>query len=238
MVKKYKKQSPVSYTLGITLTIELLNTKISQVTRVFVHSKINITDSFKYIESKCRENNIPLIYSNKPFNILSRKGNCFIIGEFKKSDSKLTKTANHVVLVNPSNAGNLGTIIRSMVGFNINNLAIIEPAVDIYDPNCIRASMGSIFHLNFEVFTDFKDYYKKYNNRNYYPFMLEAKENISRTELNGQFSLIFGNEATGLNSDFLNYGTPVIIQHSNNIDSLNLPIAVSIGLFHATKNNF
>ena len=48
--------------------------------------------------------------------------------------------------------GNLGTIMRTMVGFGMEDLAIIRPGVDAYDPKVIRASMGSIFHLRFAYF--------------------------------------------------------------------------------------
>ena len=69
--------------------------------------------------------------------------------------------------------------------------------------------------------------------------MLQAKVNLSTiTSLNGNYSLVFGNEATGLPREFLNIGTPVIINHSDKIDSLNLPIAVSITLYEFTKERF
>ena len=54
--------------------------------------------------------------------------------------------ANHVVLVNPGDMGNMGTIIRTMLGFNYSNLAIIKPGVDVFDPRVIRASMGALFN--------------------------------------------------------------------------------------------
>ena len=237
MVKKYKKDSKVSYTLGITLTIELLNKKIEYVNRVYVHSKIIKNEAFFYIENKCRENGISLEYSDKAFNILSSKENCFVIGEFRKFDTVISKN-NNIVLVNPSNAGNLGTIIRTMVGFGINDLIIISPAVDIYDPKCVRASMGALFHLNFKYYDSFIEYYSEYKNRNYYPFMLQASSSLSEAKIVEPYSLIFGNEATGLDDEFLNYGNSLIIKHTNSIDSLNLPIAVSIGIYEVTKNCF
>ena len=70
-----------------------------------------------------------MIYSDKIFNIVSNKENCYIIGVFKKYESKINPKSNHVVLVNPSNMGNLGTIIRTAIGFGINDIAIISPAV-------------------------------------------------------------------------------------------------------------
>ena len=74
--------------------------------------------------------------------------------------------------------------------------------------------------------------------KNYFPFMLKAKAELSDIgPLLGdkKYSLIFGNEATGLSDKFLEVGTPIIIKHSNKIDSLNLPIAVSIALYEVNK---
>ena len=67
---------------------------------------------------------------------------------------------NHVVLVNPGDMGNMGTIMRTMLGFNYYNLAIIRPGVDVFDPRVLRASMGAMFHLNIEYFDSFEDYGK------------------------------------------------------------------------------
>jgi TrmH family RNA methyltransferase len=49
--------------------------------------------------------------------------------------------------------------------------------------------------------------------------------------------LVFGNEAKGLDDSFLKEGTSVVIKHTNNIDSLNLPIAVGIAIYEFSKKN-
>ena len=171
------------------------------------------------------------------FNILSQKENCYVIGEFSKKYSTLDKTASHIVLNNPSNAGNLGTIMRSAAGFGIVDLAIIRPAADPFDPKTVRSSMGSIFRLNIEEFDSFDEYMGKAGQRNVYPFMLKAKKKLNETEFAKPFSLVFGNEATGLDDSFLSIGTSVIIAHSDRSDSLNLPIAASIAMYEATKSS-
>ena len=237
-MKRYKKNDNVSYTLGTTLTIELLKEKIEYVRKVYFHTKLEQNEIIQKIEVLCKKHNIPIEKSDKPFNILSQKENCFVIGEFNKFDTELEKNKNHVVLVNPSNSGNLGTIIRSMVGFGITNLAIISPGVDIFDVKTVRASMGALFSINFEYFDSFLDYQDHYQNNNLYPFMLQANKKITNTKFQKPFSLIFGNEATGLPRDFLRVGTSVIIPHSKNIDSLNLTIAASIAMYEATKEEF
>ena len=64
-----------------------------------------------------------------------------------------------------------------------------------------------------------------------------SKKKLNETEFVKPFSLVFGNEATGLDDSFLSVGTSVIIAHSDRIDSLNLPIAASIAMYEATKSS-
>lgn len=237
-MKRYSREDEVSYALGITLTFELLKFSPECATRVFIHSKMEKGDAYSKLEGLCRQLRVPMEFSDKPFNILSQKENCFCIGEFRKFSKPVDKTANHVVLHNPSNAGNMGTIMRSAAGFGITNLVIITPAVDHFDPKTVRASMGALFHLNISVYSSFEDYEKEMGKRSMYPFMLKAKKKLSELEVEKPYSLIFGNEATGLPDSFLEKGTSVIITHSNRIDSLNLPIAASIALYEATKKDF
>lgn len=236
-MKKYKKSDKISYSLGITLTFYLLESKSEYVNRVYIHSKYEKNETYRKLIQLCADKKIEYIENDKIFNILSDKENCYVIGEFNKYESKLDEESNHLVLVNPSNMGNLGTIIRSMVGFGVFNLAIITPSVDIFDPKVIRASMGSVFKVNFEFFDDFNIYTKAYSN-NMYPFMLQSNNNIKNNIFEYPFSLIFGNEATGLTNNYLEVGIPVIIKHNNEIDSLNITNAVTIGLYEATKNDF
>lgn len=237
-MKRYKREDSVSYALGITLTFEMLNYAPEYSRRVYVHSSMDRGESFKKLEALCKANNVPMEFSDKPFNILSQKENCYVIGEFEKFARKLDKDEDHVVLNNPSNAGNMGTIMRSATGFGVTNLAIIKPAVDPFDPKTVRASMGAIFRMNVEEFNSYDEYKASAGTRSTYPFMLKAKKKLPETVFGSPFSLIFGNEATGLPDSFLKEGTSVIIPHSDRIDSLNITIAASIALYEATKRNF
>ena len=236
--KRYRKEDSVSYSLGITLTFELLKFKTEYVNRVFVHSAMKQGDTLDKLLKLCKDSDIEVVYADKIFNVLSQKDNCYVIGEFRKFESGLDKDSSHIVLVNPSNAGNMGTIMRSALGFGMNSMAIIRPAVDSFDPKVVRASMGAIFSTEFVYFDSFDEYMKKYGDRELYPFMLDAKIKLHDVKPQGKFSLIFGNEATGLPHEFSKIGKSVIIPHSDRIDSLNLPIAASIAMYEATKADF
>ncbi len=116
----------------------------------------------------------------------------------------------------------------------MNNLAVISPGVDVFDPKVLRASMGSLFRINFKYFDSFDSYKEKFYNRKIYTFMLDGATSLKnlKHDDNELFSLVFGNEATGLDSSFSSVGTSVFIKHTDRIDSLNLTIAAGIAMYH------
>lgn len=168
---------------------------------------------------------------------LRDKENIFAVGVFEKYTNQLDPTADHIVLVNPSDMGNMGTIIRTSIGFGIENLAIIEPGVDVFNPKVVRASMGSLFQLNFCYFPSFEAYKEQAGNRSLYPFMLKGAVPLQelQRDTTETYSLIFGNEATGLPDSFADEGQSVVIRHTDHIDSLNLALATGIGIYEFTK---
>lgn len=238
MVRKYKKDLEYSYTLGTTLTFELLYNKVEMVTKIYIHPLFSKDDTYVKLINLTKRYHIPVEESIKPFNILADKENCYVIGEFKKYSDILENT-NHIVLVNPSDAGNLGTIMRSALGFGFNDIAIVKPGVDRFNPKVVRSSMGACFKERIAYFDSFDEYLQLYSNRDIYTLMLQAHNNLSNiSKSNRIYSLVFGNEGSGLPKEFLEKGHAVIIKHSSDIDSLNLPIAVSITLYEFTKDNF
>ncbi len=232
--QKYKKEETYSYTLGAFPTLELIKTKKETIIAIFIHPSFNNQEVINKIYNNVDSN---LIFKDeKIFSKLSNKENVYIIGIFKKYEMHLDKNMNHVLLDNPSDMGNLGTIIRSSLGFDFLNIAIIEPGVDIFNPKVIRASMGSFFLCNIEYFHSLEDYLKKYSEHTLYSFMLQTDIKLSsfKFDKNKLTTLAFGNEAHGLDKKYLKYN-PIIIKHSALIDSLNITNALTIALYEFDK---
>ncbi len=233
---RYKHSSPYSYALGATLTLELLNSHPELIQRVFLRPDVKHGEDLQQIINQLENHHIEILESTKAFNVLDAKDSCLLAAEFQKPTQSLTTDVPHVVLVNPSDAGNLGTIMRSAAAFGFQNLAIILPAVDAFSPKTVRASMGAVFHLNIEIFEDIDAYLAKYGqNRALYAFMLNPSAQTLETveKPADSYSLIFGNEASGLPKDFAEKtgATPIFIPQSSNVDSLNLSVAASIALY-------
>ena len=233
MIKQYKKDCDYSYTGGFYPTFELIKKHADKIRCIYVNEDALNSDGYKLLKTKIDERKI--ILSSKVFDKLKEKDNDHVIGVFDKYEEELDASNPHVVLVNPSDQGNLGNIMRSMLAFGYKDLAIITPAADRFNPKVVRSSMGAFFSIRQETFTSFEEYQAKYH-RDYYPFMLKGAtflKEVSKPQ--GPYALVFGNEATGLPDSFTNEHATKIEQ-SDDVDSLNLATAVVVALYEF-KNN-
>ena len=120
---------------------------------------------------------------------------------FSKFEDALVQGAPHVVLHHPSDQGNVGTILRTALGFGVEDVALIRPCVDVFDPRVVRSSMGSLFSLRVKVYEDFDAYLAEHPDRMLYPFMLDGSRSLPDVlaePVPNAWTLVFGNEGSGL----------------------------------------
>jgi len=235
-LKRYNKDFEYSYSFGIYPTLGLLKFKKEKVLKVLFKSEVGSNrEEIEEIKEICEKENIPFEVNDRAVEKIAYKENTYVIGIFTKYEEELGKNGDHIVLVNPRNMGNVGTIIRTMKGFDLNDLALIRPAVDVFDPKVISSTTGVIFQTRVKYFNSIEEYVGKYRDHNLYTFMLNGKENIKDVKFVSPFSLIQGNEAEGLPEEYLNVGRSVYIPHSKDIESLNLSIATGIGIWESRR---
>jgi TrmH family RNA methyltransferase len=235
-LKRYKKDFEHSYAFGVFPTLELLKHRLGDVLGVIIHPRGAKNSGVLKIQEICQNNAIPFEFQEKSFPRIGARENDYAVGVLKKTDPGLDASANHVILVNPSGMGNLGTIIRTMLGFGFHDLAIIEPAADIFHPDVVRASMGALFQLRFERFGDFAAY-QETQPRILYLLMTDGETPLPDAKFEPAFGLVFGPENAGLPADFHHLGNSICIPQSQNIDSLNLAISVGVTLYQAATAN-
>lgn len=229
-LKKYDKKFDHSYVFGTYPVLDLINKKPDQTIEVLLNPNANDSEIIREIASTCAARNIPCDFNAKAIDRLAIKENTYAIGVFKKYETKLRPNQNTLMLVNPSNMGNIGTIIRTMIGFEVYNLAIIKPAADIFDPKVLRSTMGAFFDLNFEFYNSIEEYISQNKSNNLYSFMLNADKDLNSCKFSEPFTLIFGNEGSGLPENYRNLSTTIEIKHNKKIDSLNLSVCAGIVL--------
>ena len=189
--------------MGVYPTLELLKHCSEHVECVLVRSDSHENEGVSKIKDGCENLSLPVKIDDRIIDSLSPREDFYAIGVFHKIDTDLYNNAHHLVLVNPGDRGNLGAVLRSMAGFNFTNLALIRPAVDIWNPRVIRASMGSVFHINFQYFNHFEDYCSSMD-RPVFAFSPNARKELRHFDINQPSALVFGNEGASLPGLFLN----------------------------------
>lgn len=162
-----------------------------------------------------------------------------IVAVFKIPDLKTFSPNVHIIvcLDNVSDPGNTGTILRNCDWFGIQNVLLTRNCADIYNPKVIRASMGSLFHLEIQKNAGF-DKLKKLKEEGYKIISTGLKGNdIFSFKFPDKFILIFSNEANGSSPDITNMSDETItIPKFGNAESLNVASASAIVLSQIKKN--
>ncbi|NLX82803.1 MAG: TrmH family RNA methyltransferase [Clostridiales bacterium] len=232
-LEAYKRQLPYTYALGLYPAIQALELVPDQVSRVLVHHKLT-GEGAQALYAACERLNIRTEQAERLLKRVSGKDNCYAAAVCRKEQHALDPSCNHLVLVNPMDAGNLGTILRSALGFSYLDIALITPCADSFEPSVIRASMGAVFSLRVKEFASFDAYEEQAGARAMHPFMLSDKalplQEVVKQKQNPH-SLIFGNEGSGLPASFIQVGQPVMIEQSRAVDSLNLAVSAALGMY-------
>ena len=230
-LKRYQNDFEHSYCFGVYPTLELIKHKPQAVLQILLHSKGARNQGVEKLRQMAGNLQIEITENDRLIEKLSKRGNTYAIGIFQKYTAQVNSNSNHLVLVHPSSMGNLGTIIRTMVGFGYKDLVIIEPAADKFHPSVIRSSMGALFQIRIQNYKSFPDYWGSFSNHSLYPLMTDGKISLSDSTLETPHTLIFGDESSGLSSEYHQYGTSLRIPQAKDVDSLNLAIAVGITLY-------
>lgn len=232
-LEKYARSLPYTYAPGLFPTMEALNKRPEAVSRVLISGMLNDPAVLSQLETLCAPRRIRIERADKALSRISGKENCFAAAVVGKVSPPLPTGAPHLVLHHPSDRGNLGTMLRSALGFGYGGVAVISPCADIWDPHVVRASMGAVFSLSVAEYEDIDDYRRLFPCHTLYPFMLDGSVPLDEAvnSIVSPYALVMGNEGAGLPPVFKELGIAVRIPHSAAIDSLNLGVAASIGMY-------
>lgn len=142
-----------------------------------------------------------------------------------------------VALENINDPGNFGTIIRNCDWFGIDNIIASDDCAEIFSPKVIRASAGSVFHLNIFEEKEFCISLKNYKSMGYklYCSDLDGK-NISEIKSNSKIIIALSNEANGPTNELLKLSDEIItIPKKGRAESLNVANASAVILYEMTK---
>ena len=142
-----------------------------------------------------------------------------------------------VVVEGVEKPGNLGAILRTADGAGAHGVIAADPRTDLYNPNAIRASLGTIFTVPV-VSAPSADVLAWLVERGIRPLaaVVEAPRTYTDANLGGPIAIVLGSEAEGLTSVWRDPRVqPIAIPMRGIADSLNVSIAAAVVLFEAVR---
>ena len=203
-----------------------------------------IIDQIFVVQDKLQNINIP----GTKINLISRElieqiiyrenEGIFAIVHYNLSkifELKIDKDELFLVLQNPEKPGNIGAIMRTFEACGFKNIILTDSSIEVYNPNIIRASLGSIFSLNiFQLTTSETIDYLIKNNFNIYGAHIESNKIYKDVDYKKRCAIVMGPEKSKINDQLLSKCNNLInIPMFGNVDSLNLSVSAGIILYEA-----
>ncbi len=133
--------------------------------------------------------------------------------------------------------GNLGAILRSADGAGISAVVSANPKTDLYNPNCIRASLGTVFSMRVaaappeEVLNWLLD-----RGLRVLATRPDARQDYTAVDLREPTALVLGAEDQGLSDRWRHPAVvPIRIPMLGRADSLNVSVAAAVLFYEALR---
>lgn len=152
--------------------------------------------------------------------------------DFKPKENPLI-----VVLETVEKPGNLGAVMRTADAADVDAVIIADPRTDLYNPNAIRASIGTIFSVPlFACSSEECIKWLKDNGIKIYCTYLKASIDYLEADFRTPSAIVMGTEATGISDVWVNAADQnLIIPMKGIADSLNVSVTTAIMVFEAMR---
>jgi len=146
-----------------------------------------------------------------------------------------SETSLILILVEVTDPGNAGTLMRSAWAFGAELIVFTKGSVEIFNPKVVRSAMGAHFHVNYACDQELSILIYQLQSKNFKHFMTASREGktLSKIEWAQRSAIILGNEAWGIRNIEFQPNEIVSIPIREDVDSLNVAVAGSILLFNA-----
>ncbi len=142
-----------------------------------------------------------------------------------------------VVLEGVEKPGNVGAILRSADAAGVTGVILADARADLYNPNLIRSSIGSLFTVPVAVATTQQCIqHLQQHGVSILTAQLQDSELYYNTPMQQSTAIVMGTEATGLTDAWRKAATAHIrIPMLGQLDSLNVSVSAAILMFEAVR---
>lgn len=150
---------------------------------------------------------------------------------------ELPKNALIGIVENCEKPGNIGAIARTADAAGLDGLLFADPITDLFNPNAIRASMGTVFSHKIasgktaEIIRWLAD-----NDFQVFTARVDGAADYFEVDFTGRTAIILGNEAKGLSDAWnLEQAKPIKLPMYGIADSLNVSTTAAVLFYEAVR---
>lgn len=142
-----------------------------------------------------------------------------------------------IVIEDVEKPGNVGAVLRSADGAGADALIAASPRTDLFNPNAIRASAGTVFSVPLAAApSDAVRGWLRDHGLRIVAARVDADRAYTDADLRGPLAIVVGTEATGLSDVWSGPDVePVAIPMHGVADSLNVSVSAAVLLFEARR---
>lgn len=144
-----------------------------------------------------------------------------------------------LVIAGIEKPGNLGAILRSADATG-SMVIVCDPTCDLYNPNVIRGSVGTVFTTQVYVGSreEVVEFLNQYHYTWYTTFMEGNSQSLYDCEMKNPSAVVLGTESSGLDEVWKKEGkVNVNLPMRGVVDSLNVSVAASVIMYEALRRN-
>jgi len=132
--------------------------------------------------------------------------------------------------------GNLGTLARTARAFGLAGLVALDGTVDPWNPKCVRASAGALFHMGVAR-ASWEECGQSLKSRGYTLYAGGvAGRPVEEVSPDGPWALAVGNEGRGVRKALADEATAVSVPMHAGTESLNAAVAGAILLYALSRS--
>jgi len=152
-------------------------------------------------------------------------------------DLRLPPNPLIAVLEGVEKPGNVGAIMRSADAAGVDALIVADGGTDLYNPNTIRASLGTVFRQNtFETTSGDAIKWLREQSIRIFAARPDATMLYSEVDLRGGASIVLGSEAAGLSAAWTDAGAIAVRLPMHGVaDSLNVSTTAAVLFYEALR---
>ncbi|HEY1046522.1 MAG TPA: RNA methyltransferase [Bacteroidia bacterium] len=152
-------------------------------------------------------------------------------------DLKPVKAPLFLIVDGVEKPGNLGAILRTADAANIDAVLCCNLPGDVYNPNVIRASLGTIFTVPLVVAKEDEIMqWLKENSVKVFCSNLHQATDYFEQNYTSASAIVVGTEATGVSQSWIDFAdVNVKVPMLGKIDSMNVSVAAAIMLYEARR---